>query len=203
MQSVVGRVKAEPAAGFIRIGRTDKNALGIVYGSLGPVRRSAASYTDSERFRDVLGDREQLGNGIKGTATVILIQAGHDDALSHIREPIADNNQLEIEKLGLVNADDLRAAINQLRNLASSADKLRLHLHIAVADDVVIAESAIDGRFENLNALLCDLRPPQSTDELFTLSAEHTSADHFNPAQVVPLTRKLLRHRKGTNYTAV
>jgi len=203
MRSVGRRFEAEPATRFIRIGGTDKDAFGIVYGSLSPVGRRATPHTDSERFRDVLGDRKQLWHGIKGASPVILIQAGHYDSLSHIREPIADANQFEIEKLSLVNADDLCAAVDQVWNFDSLANELRFHLHIAVADNVVVAESAIDVWLKDLNTLLSDLRPAQPADEFLTFSAEHASTDHFNPAQVVPLTRKLLRHRRGTNYTAV
>ena len=85
----------------------------------------------------------------------------------------------------------------------SRADELRLHLHFTVADDMVVTESAIQLWLEDLDSLTGDLRATQPADELFALSAEHTSADHFNPTQVVPLTRKLLRHRRGGNYTAV
>ena len=56
-----------------------------------------------------------------------------------------------------------------------------------MTDDVVLTISIIYPGFEDLNTLACNLRPPESTNQFFALSAEHASADHFNPAQIAGL----------------
>ena len=152
---------------------------------------------------DELGNAEKLRHRLERPAHVILVQARDDHPFPLDRELIDGVDQLRIEKLPFVDADDLRSGVDGIQDLLCFPDKLGLHLHVAVADDVIFTESAVEQRLENLDSLFCDLCPAKTADEFFALSAEHTSADHLNPSQVASLMRKLLRHRRGRNYTAV
>ena len=80
---------------------SDQHSIGIVDNALGSVCRSAASHTDRESLGDVLGNRQQLRHGIERPCAIILIQAGDDDALSHVRHLVAHRHEFHVEELRL------------------------------------------------------------------------------------------------------
>ena len=55
------------------------------------------------------------GIGSKGLAAVVLIEACHDHALSHIRQFVADGHEIQIEELTFINADHLRLGVQARR----------------------------------------------------------------------------------------
>src|SRR5690349_5117453 len=63
-----------------------------------------------------------------------------------------------------------------------------------MADDVILAISIVDFRFENLHPLTRDLCAAHAADQLLAFSAEHAAADYLDPTQVSALILKLLGH---------
>jgi len=152
---------------------------------LRPVCRGTASNTDRESLCNVFRDGEQLGHGIERLCAIVLIEPGYDHPLSNIGHLVAHCDQVEIKKLSFINADNLRLRIKVYEYFGGSCNDLRLHFHVAVADNVILAETVIEPWLEDLKALLCNLRSPESTDQFLALSTEHTAADHFNRTEVV------------------
>jgi hypothetical protein len=53
---------------------------------------------------------------------------------------------------------------------------------VVVGDNVVARVALINNGLENLDTLASDLRPPQTPDQLLTLTAEHGTANYLDPA---------------------
>ena len=88
--------------------------------------------------------------------------------------------------------------IEQTKYLPSLRYQLRFDLHVAVADDMVLAIPVIHFGLEDLDSLPRDLRAPQPSYELFALSAEHAAADHLDPSEIAALRVSLLAHMAGS-----
>ena len=66
--------------------------------------------------------------------------------------------------------------------LVGVAHVLRGDPHVAVRDDVVLAEPVVDQRLEDLHLLAGDLGAAQPPNQLLALAAEHAAGDDFDPA---------------------
>jgi hypothetical protein len=152
---------------------------------LRPVRRRTAADTDGKRFCDVFRDGQQLGHGIERPGAIVLIEPGNDHPLSLISHLIANLDQVEIKKLGFIDSDNLRLTFEPSQNLRGCRNEFRFYFHIAVADDVILAEAVIQPGLEDLHALLCNLGSPKSADQFLALSTEHAAADHFDRTEVM------------------
>src|SRR5205814_1842282 len=115
-------------------------------------------------------------------AEVILVQPGHNHTLAAIRERVARGREVGVEELPFVDADDFRVGVHRLDELVRAADVLRLDPHLAVRDDVVLAVTVVDDRFEDLDLLAGDLRAPEPANQLLALPTEHAAGDDFDPA---------------------
>jgi len=135
-----------------------------------------------------------LRHRIEWLSAKVLIESGDDDALSCVRQPVTNINKFHIEKLAFIDADNLGSAIEQLEDFTRLRHQLRLDLHLAVADDMILTVAIVHSGLEDLNALASDLRPPQPADELLAFSAEHASANHLDPAQIATLMQQLFTH---------
>ncbi len=96
-------------------------------------------------------------HGVERHATVVPVQAGHDDALAHVGQAVADVHDAEVEELGLVDAHHLGSGQDPLHDLAGHFHNLGLIFHFAVADDVRLAEPVVQAGLEHLDPLLGDL----------------------------------------------
>ncbi len=174
-------------ARFVHAGRADEHAIRAAHQALRVVGGIAADDAYGQRLRDVFGNGEQLRHRFEGPTEIVLVEPGDDDALAAIREGIARRRQIRVEELPFVDADDFRVLVDLLDELVGSADVDGLDPHVAVRDDVVLAEAVVDERLEDLDLLSRDLRATQPADELFALAAEHAAGDDFDPA-VMPRT---------------
>ena len=68
-----------------------------------------------------------------------------------------------------------------LRPLRTDAD---LDAAVVVRDNVVGGVALVDGRLEDLHPLARNFSAAQTANQLFTLAAEHGTANHFNPSKV-------------------
>ncbi len=136
---------------------------------------------DRERFRDVLGDRQQLGHRLERAPQIVLIEAGDNHALATIRQRIAGRRQIGVEKLPFVDPDDLRVVVDLLEHLVRAPDVLRCHPHVTVRHDMAFAEAVVEERLEDLHVLAGDLGAAQAANQLLALSAEHAAADDLDP----------------------
>src|SRR4030095_7351518 len=119
--------------------------------------------------------------GFERAPEIILVQPRDDHAAALISQSVAGSRQVRIEELPLVDPDDLGIFVNAPNELCRAADILRGDSHVAVRDDMVLAEAIVENRLEDLHFLTCDLSASQSADELLALPAEHAPGDHFDP----------------------
>jgi hypothetical protein len=145
------------------------------------VGRIAANHADGEGLGDVLGDRQQLRHRFERPAQIVLIQAGDDDPLAAIGERVTGRREIEVEELPFVDADHFGVVGDLQQQLVGVADGLGRDPHLAVGDDMAVAEAVVHQRLEHLHPLAGNLDPPQPADELFALPAEHAAGDHFDP----------------------
>src|SRR5256714_8256595 len=123
---------------------------------------------------------------MKGPAEIVSIEPGNDDALTHIRQPDYQVNQGVTQELGFINADYFSAQIYFRLYLGSGAYTFGTNSGVVVGDNVIGGISLVKLRLENLDALPRHLSAAQTPDQLFTFSAEHRPANHFNPAKISP-----------------
>jgi hypothetical protein len=179
------RLKAGAASRFIRSVAANHHTPGIGIKTLCTIRRRTAANTYGEGFCDVFRNGKQLGHGIERPSTIVLIEPGNDHPFPPVGHLIANVNQIETKELGFIDSDNLRLSFKPGQNLRSFYYKLRLHFHIAVADNVIFTEAVVQPGFENLYALLRNLSSSKPANQFLALSAEHAAADHFNRTEAV------------------
>ena len=192
--SVQRRLETEAATSLVASAVTHQEPVRAFHQPLRSIRRRSAPDADRKRFRDVFRDCEQLRHWIKRPAAEVLVETCDDDALSHVGQPVAHEDEFEIEELPLVDSDHLGASVNRIDDFPGLPDKLRLDLHVAVTDDMIFAVPVVQSGFEDLHTLPADLRAPKPADQFLTFSAEHTAANYFDPTQTVAAMLKLLAH---------
>src|SRR4051812_43520144 len=120
---------------------------------------------------------------MEGTAEVIGVKAGDDDALTHVRQSDYRFNDLHTQELGFIDADDLSAQIQPIHHVCGIFHVGGADLDFRVRDDVVVSIALVDAGLEDLDTLTRDLGAAQAADEFFALAAEHRTANHFDPSE--------------------
>ncbi len=146
------------------------------------IGRSTAHHADCVQLRDVLGNRHQLWDGLERPPQIVLIQSRDDDSLSGGGQFLTDVDEIRIEKLPLVDADDVGPTHEQ-HDLRRRVDGRREDRILVVRDHRFLAVAYFDGWLEDLDMLSRDLRTLKPADQLLGLSAEHRAADHLDPAR--------------------
>ena len=67
----------------------------------------AADHADGGEFCDLVCEGHQIGNGAEGLVGKGRVEAGEDDALTEVDELEGEGDDVLIEELGLVEADDV------------------------------------------------------------------------------------------------
>ena len=107
------RVEASAAAGLVGALRPQQHPFGAGDEPLGAARWVSADHANGVRFRDVLGDGEELGHRFERLAEIVLIQSRHDHTLSLIGERIAGRWKSRVEELPFIDADHLGIRIHR------------------------------------------------------------------------------------------
>src|SRR5713101_3761057 len=79
-------LEAAAAASFVHSRGADDDQLFAVEKALGVHRGIAAAHADGEQLGDFFGDGEKAGHGLEGSAAIIGVEAGDDDALAEVGE---------------------------------------------------------------------------------------------------------------------
>jgi len=102
-------------------------------------------------------------------------------------------NQVVVEELPLVNADDLRVRLDLRENFGGRAGDARLVAHLGVRDDVVARVAHVNFGLEDLHLQARDLGAAQAAYQLLRLPRKHRAGDHLDPARrAVPDPREVL-----------
>src|SRR5690348_16991428 len=88
-----------------------------------PTRRVAAYDADRVKFVDHLGDGEQLRHRTEWLAAEVTVGAGENHACAAIGERCREIDDRWVEELGLIDRDDLRFRLNELRDLIRRIDR--------------------------------------------------------------------------------
>lgn len=132
----------------------------------------------------MLGDRHQLRNWLERPAKIILVKSRDDHPLPGVSQLFAHGDQIQIEELGLVDADDAGFA-TQTKNGRGALDRRGLDRILIVGDHLVRAVARLDRRLEYLDSLPSNPRATQAADQFLRLPAEHGSADQLDPPPFV------------------
>ena len=102
-------LEATAAARFICARRADDDQLFAFDQTLGVNCGIATAHADGQQLGDFFGDGQEPRHGFKGTAAVIRVQTGDNDAFAEISELGANIYNLVAKELSLVDADNLGA----------------------------------------------------------------------------------------------
>src|SRR5665213_3302117 len=154
-----------PAAGLVRLPATDHDYGGVVAGwaavqqPLVAARSAPADHAYGVELIDEVGNGHQLRHGAEGLASEVGVRAGEDHARAPRREGAHERDDSRIEKLCLVDGDDVRVVAQILRDLQRRIDGHCLYGSTVVArDGEHAAVPIIEMRLEDLNVLLRDDR---------------------------------------------
>src|SRR5262249_35425715 len=111
---------------------------------------------------------------------------GNDDALAHVGQAHHHVNQRLAQKLRFVDANDFSPQIDLALHLSGGAHAVGVDAEIVMGNNVVAGITLVDYRLEYLYPLAGNPRPAQPPDQLFTLTAEHGTTNHFDPTQIAP-----------------
>jgi hypothetical protein len=118
------------------------------------------------QFVDDLGDREQLGDRTERFPPEVHVGTGDDDTQAPIGEVVDDTNQATVQKLRLVDADDLRFRPNELGDLKRRGYGLRLDAGTVVRTDPLDPTvPPIQVRLEDLDVLSGDHGTTQAAQQ--------------------------------------
>jgi hypothetical protein len=114
-----------PAASLIFVSSAHDNPVCGRHEPLAPVGGGPAAHADRQRLVHELGDGEELGHRLEGSAHVVLVKPGHDHADPSARQGLDDLHQRRVEELPLVDRDDLGSLRDAIQDLASGAPTSR------------------------------------------------------------------------------
>ncbi len=129
------RHKATPAAGFVHTLAPDRDAFFRFKSTLRIVGWLPAFHADRMRLGDVLGDGEQLRHRFPGFAGVILIETRNYHSDAALSEFVYDRDKFIVEKLGFVDANNLRIRFDPGADVFRSPHEVR-----TFADSCLISE---------------------------------------------------------------
>lgn len=132
--------------------------------------------------------------GTEGNASVIHIEAGHDDAYATIGQLVAYLNKAFVEELCFVNTYHVDVA-GQQENARRGVDGCGEDGILVVADHFLIRVSGVDAGLEDFHALPGKLGASESAYEFFCLAREHRAAHHFYSAGAVHFPIKIICHK--------
>lgn len=120
--------KAVPAASLVDVFCPNENAVCVLSLPLGAVCRIAAHNADGERLRDVLCDCQELRHRFEGLTAIVLVETSYDHALPLVCQLLAHVDKVQLEKLSLVDSDDLRfsASLRYFRSIVYNLRDERL-----------------------------------------------------------------------------
>ena len=175
-------------AGFVEAGCAHDDELLALAEALGVDGGGAADHADSGEFGDLVGEGHQDGHWAEGLVGEGGVEAGEDDALTHVDELHGEVGDSGVEELDLVEADDV--------DLVDATGFKELDFEAvgcwgydggvvglgAVAGDGGAMVAEVDVRFEAGYALTGDPGSLEAADELFGFAGEHGADDDFDSA---------------------
>ena len=136
---------AGPAPGLVGLRSADLNDGGVIPGRptfdepLVPARRCSAQHTDGVEFIHDLRNGHEPRHRAKRLAAKVGVGSGHNDATPPSCQGRRDVDHAIVQKLRLIDRDDLGHRINALRNLRRRVDGHGFHGSTVVARDRVDA----------------------------------------------------------------
>ena len=157
------------------------------------VSQRAALHADGMHLRHFVGNGAQGGDRAEGDSFVVHVKSGNDNPHPIVRQPVADLCQSFVQKLCLVDADDIYIGGKE-ENVAGRVNRCRRDGVAVVADHIFVRIACINGRLEDFHLLSGKLRPLHTPDKLFGFAGEHTSTNHFYAPLPTPFTVEIV-HR--------
>ena len=166
---------------LIEVALADQDTLTRVYDALVLAGGGPAFDADRQELSDVFGSADELRNGFERTAEVVLVQPADNHPLALEGKGVADFDQALVEELGFVDTNDLGFPA-QFQDLSRKLDHGRRYARLGVTDQALLVITSVDAGFEDHDPLAGDESPAQSANQLFGLTGEHASTDHFDPS---------------------
>jgi len=141
-------------------------------------RGATALHANRAELNHLVRVRHQQRHNPERLATEVLIQPCHDDRLARIRQLHAQAHQLLVEKLRLLDGDDLRVGVQMAQQLARIAHGDGFPLHAVVRRDGSVREAVIQRVLKHLHLLAGVHRAAHQAYQLLRLAREHAAANH-------------------------
>ena len=100
-------VEVGAAAGFVEAGGADYDEFLALAEALGVDGGLAAGHADGGELGDLVGEGHEVGDGAEGLVGEGGVEAGEDDALAEVDEFEGERDDVGVEELDLVEADDV------------------------------------------------------------------------------------------------
>ena len=185
---VAGGVEVGPAAGFVEAGCAYDYQFPALAEALGVDGGLAADHADGGELGDLVGEGHEVGNGAEGLVGEGGVEAGHEDSFAEGDEFERERDDVLVEELDLVDADDFNVGelrVEVLAEAVGSGDGDGIVGLRAVAGDGRAVVAEVDVRLVASDALACDAGALEAADELLGFAGEHGAGDDLENARRV------------------
>ncbi len=145
-------------------------------------RRPTADHADGLQLIHTLSDGKQTRHGPKRLSTKVHIQPSGNHTLPKVSQLIAERNHAVVKKLHLINGDKISCKVQAITELSAISYRDSRLFETVVGGNRGLTVPAVNGVFENLDLLTCDLRTTEAANQFLGFPAKHTAAYNLNPA---------------------
>ena len=182
------RLEMGAAAGFVEAGCSYDDEFLALAESLGMDGGLAAGHADGGEFGDLVGERHEVRDGAERFVGKGGVEAGEDDALAEVDELKGELDDVVVEELDLVDADDVdfvnfaggeEVFAQPIAGRGDSRGVVRLR---AMAGDGGAVVAEIDVGLVTGDALAGDAGSLESADEFLRFTGKHGACDDLDAA---------------------
>jgi hypothetical protein len=181
-------VEVNAAAGFVEACCSDDDEFLGLAETLGVDGGLSADHADGRELGDLVGESHKVGNGAEGLVGEGGVEAGENDALAEMDEFERERDDVAIEELHLVDANDVDVvdlfSTEEVfaKTIACRSDDGGVVCVRAMAGDggAVIAE--VDVGLVAGDALAGDACALEAADEFFRFAGEHWASNDLDTA---------------------
>ena len=161
-------VEVGSAAGFVEAGGAYDDQFPALAEALGVDGRLAAHHADGGELGDLVGEGHEVGDGAEGLVGEGGVEAGHEDSFAEGDEFESERDDVLVEELDLVDADDINVGalpVEVLAEAVGGGDGGSVVCLRAVAGDGGAVVAEVDIRLVAGDALAGDAGALETADE--------------------------------------
>ncbi len=180
------------AAGFVEACGAYDYQFPALAEALGVDGGLAADHADRRELGDLIGEGHQVGDGAEGLVGEGGVEAGHEDSFAEGDEFEREWDDVLVEELDLVDADNfdvVELRVEVLAEAVGGGDGGGVVGLRAVAGDGGAVVAEVDVRLVAGDALAGDAGALEAADELLGFAGEHGAGDDLKDARLLAARR--------------